>query len=383
MQALWCSMRGRTRRAGPLPLLLALLLAGLLASSLAFSGCAPSAQGQAAEVSREEAAEPVVEAPKPIIDPLNGEVVASAELITRRPLAVKVENDPAARPQSGLVDAEMVVEELVEGGVTRFICFFLANESSALGPNRSVRPSDIDITYYLKPLLICSGGAPQVMAMVRQSGLMYLEEDGTHFWRDRKRSAPHNLYTNTERLRAYLAEQGDTYNQAVAGGLTFYSPEELAAMQAALAQGEPPEIPVGVIPVKAGSINVAYGSGCAASYQYDPASNKYLRFVQSKPHTDLTTGAQLAPRNVIVEYVQLSSSGVRDVVGTETPNSEVVGKGQCLIFSGGKVVAGTWSKASRNDPTRYFDAIGREIELYPGQTWIHLIPDSIKVAFGA
>lgn len=362
-------------------LALALLL---LASSLAFAGCAASGQGQAAEVSRdEEATEPVDEAPKPIIDPLNGEVVASAELITRRPLAVKVENDPAARPQSGLIDAEMVVEELVEGGVTRFICFFLANESPALGPNRSVRPSDIDITYYLKPLLICSGGAPQVMAMVRQSGLMYLEEDATHFWRDRKRSVPHNLYTNTEKLRAYLAEQGDTCNQATAGGLAFYAPEDLQAMQAALARGEAPEIPVGKIPVKVGSINIAYESSCAARYSYDPASNKYLRFVQNKPHTDLTTGAQLAPRNVIVQYVHLSSSGVKDVLGTETPNSEVVGKGQCLIFSGGEMVAGTWSKASRNDPAYYYDAIGQEVKLYPGQTWVHLVPASIKVTFGA
>ncbi len=361
---------------------LALMLL-LLLSSLAFSGCASSGRGQAAEVSQDEGTtDPVVEAPKTIIDPLNGEVVTSAELITRRPLAVKVENDPAARPQSGLADAEMVIEELVEGGVTRFICFFLANQSAALGPNRSVRPSDIDITFYLKPLLICSGGAPQVMAMVQQSGLMYLEEDGTHFWRDHKRSAPHNLYTNTEKLRAYLAEQGDTYNQAVATGFSFYSPEELAAIQAALARGEYPEILVGNIPVKIGTISIAYESSCAVRYSYDPASNKYLRFVQNKPHTDLTTGAQLAPRNVIVQYVQLSSSGVKDVLGTETPNSQVVGKGQCLVFSGGEVVAGTWSKASRNDPTYYYDVIGREIKLNPGQTWIHLVPNSIKVTFG-
>ena len=175
--------------------------------------------------------------PQAIIDPLNGMEVASADLITRRPLAVKVENDPAARPQSGLVDAEVVIEELVEGGVTRFICLFLANESPALGPNRSVRPSDIDILYFLQPLLICSGGAPQVMAMVRQSGLAYLEEDDTHFWRDRSRVAPHNLYTSTEKLRAYLAEQGDAFNQPTVSGLAFRTAAEVQAAREALVSG--------------------------------------------------------------------------------------------------------------------------------------------------
>ena len=360
------------------------LLSGLLlaAACLATLGCDASTQGAAAEVPAvEEEALPDtsgVTVPTVIIDPLNGEVVASADLITRRPLAIKVENDPAARPQSGLVDAEMITEELVEGGVTRFICYFLANDSAAVGPNRSVRPSDIDITYFLQPLLICSGGANQVMAMVRQSGLMYLEEDGAHFWRDHKRVAPHNLYTNTDRLRAFLAEQGDTYNQAAAGGLFFYTPDEVAAEQAALSSGEGLEVKPG-FPLQVDDIGIAYGSSCDCTYTYDPVTNQYYRFVHGKPHTDLTSGQQLAPRNVIIQYVEVSSSGLKDVLGTDTPNSKVVGTGTFLAFSGGEVFAGNWKKPTRNDPTRYYLFSGKELVLYPGQTWVHLIPTSIPV----
>ena len=178
-----------------------LLLARLCPATTSTQGLASQAQEE------EELPDTSAAAPQVIIDPLNGMEVASNDLITRRPGGQGGER-PRRAPPERPGRRRGVIEELVEGGVARFICLFLANESPALGPNRSVRPNDIDILYFLQPLLIARGGAPQVMAMVRQSGLAYLEEDDAHFWRDRSRVAPHNLYTSTEKLRAYLAEQG-------------------------------------------------------------------------------------------------------------------------------------------------------------------------------
>lgn len=373
--------------------ILALSLALVLVTvvTLPLAGCRASTRGLALEKESVTEEQP----PPPIVNPLTGEVVDSEAEIARRALAVKIENDPAARPQSGLVDAELVWEELVEGGVTRFICIYLAHESGMLGPNRSVRPSDIDITYFLEPLLVCSGGAPLIMSMVRSSGMMYLEEDGTHFWRDRNRRAPHNLYTNTEKLRAYLVSRGDVFGKVVQSGLSFYSEEEAQSLLEAIkrdAGGEPDgeetgqgteaeaESAFSALP-SATDIAIAYLASCAVSYRYDVGRNLYLRYMQNKPHTDLVTGAQVAPRNVIVQYVQVTPSGLKDVLGADSPNSQVIGSGKCLVFSGGKVLQGTWSKRSRKEPTIFRDLMGYEIKLFPGQTWIHLIPESIKLTY--
>ncbi len=378
--------RGMSKAAAGRPALaLALALAMLLpACALALPGCSASARGTAPPEAEEERAPEPPAAPPAVVNPLNGMEAASADLVARRPLAVKVENDPAARPQSGLVDAEMVIEELVEGGVTRFICLFLAGESAVLGPNRSVRPCDIDILYHLQPLLICSGGAPQVLAMVRQSGLAFLEEDAAHFWRDPKRPAPHNLYTSTERLRAYLAEQGDAFDRPTVSGLAFRTEAEVRAAREALlsaAGGGEGAAGPSLLPLEfeVNQVAVAYGAGCDVVYRYDPATNVYARILHGKPHTDKGTGAQVAPRNVIIQYVKLSPSGVKDVTGSDTPNLEVVGTGSCLVFSGGKVYGGTWKKPDRSSPTRYCFPDGSEIRLFPGQTWLHLIPRDISV----
>lgn len=344
------------------------VIACLLASALplAFCGCRPAESSQPG---------PTLPDPKkPPVNPLTGETVSSWDLLTRRPLAVKVENDPKARPQSGIIDADLVYEELVEGGVTRFICIYLSRDSRVIGPTRSARPSDIDITYYLNPLLICSGGAQQVISMVKAAGMNYISEDSTHFWRDRTRRAPHNLYTSTALLRQYLEEIGDTYNRLPQSGLVFSSGDE--------GEGAAEEEAEGVTVSTATSISIPYKSTvCAASYQYDPAADSYLHSINGVPHTDLTTGKRVSPRNVIVQFITVTGSGIRDVTGAETPISQVIGSGKCLVFTGGRVYRGTWNKPNRSSPTRYLDDNGEDIPLRPGQTWIHLVTEDIGAVY--
>ncbi|MBC7247402.1 MAG: DUF3048 domain-containing protein [Actinobacteria bacterium] len=374
MYALNSAHRRLRARKRPRPSLPAYILVPVLVLAMVITvvGCS------AAKPAQDD--QPVPEPEKPAVNPLTGEVVSSWEVVMRRPLAVKVENDPKARPQSGIVDADLVFEELVEGGVTRFICIFLSRDPQVIGPTRSARPSDIDIVSFLDPLLICSGGAPQVMSLVRASGLKYIEEDGSHFWRDRSRRAPHNLYTSSELLRRFLAESGDDYHELPESGLVFAEP-------AAKEEGATGEDPAGgeggaeggsVMVSPATTIEIPYKApACVASYQYDAASDTYLHSISGSPHTDLTTGRRVAPRNVIVQFVTTSGSGIRDVTGSETPNMQVIGSGKCLVFCGGEVHHGTWKKANRSSPTLFLDEKGNLIPLRPGQTWIHLVTESI------
>lgn len=354
----------------------------LLASSLPLAGCNATRAAT-------DGGEPAPEPEKPVINPLTGEVVASQDLIARRPLAVKVENDAAARPQSGIVDADLVYEELVEGGITRFICIYLSKEASAIGPTRSARPSDIDIAFYLDPLLICSGGSSAVISMVQASGMKYISEDATYFWRERSRRAPHNLYTSTALLRQYLLESGDSFSSLPDSGMYFAEPPqevEEGAGDAAAGGGEESggetAAPESVMVGKAAAINIAYKAAmCAASYQYDAATDRYLHFIQGEPHTDLTTGSRVAPRNVIVQYVSVTNSGLRDVAGSPLPVSQVTGSGRCLVFTGGEVYHATWRKTSRSVATTFSDENGNPVPLRPGQTWVHLISEDIPVTY--
>ena len=355
-----------------------LLCLVLLAVTIPLSGC--TATRAATDV-----VESVPEPEKPPVNPLTGELVASWDLVTRRPLAVKVENDPKARPQSGIVDADIVYEELVEGGVTRFICIYLSRDVQAIGPTRSARPSDIDVTFFLNPLLICSGGSNSVISMVQAAGMMYITEDASHFWRERTRYAPHNLYTSTALLRQYLQEEGDSFSSLPDSGLYFAEPQEEAAEEAVDAEvggEEEAAVPESVMVSPASAINIAYKAAiCAASYQYDAASDSYLHSIQGAPHTDLTTGNRVAPRNVIVQYVTVTNSSLRDVTGAPVPVSQVIGSGNCLVFTGGKVYHATWNKGSRSVPTTFVDENGNPVPLRPGQTWVHLISEDIPVTY--
>jgi hypothetical protein len=321
----------------------------------------------------------------PPLNPLTGEEVSSWDLITRRPLAVKVENDPRSRPQSGIVDADLVFEELVEGGITRFICVYLSKDPQVIGPSRSARPSDVDICFYLNPLLACSGGEKRVVSMIRASGIMYIEEDKVHFYRDRSRRSPHNLYTSSALLRQYLVEVGDSYNALPPRGFTFIDDSEDKGESQSEADGydaESDSIGETTVWSPATSIDIPYKMRvCAASYQYDPASDTYLHSINGVAHNDLTTGKRVAPRNVIVQVVRLTGSGIRDVTGAETPVSQVVGSGRCLIFTGGRVCHATWNKDSRSSPTQLLNPNGDPVPLRPGQTWIHLVSEDIEAIY--
>ena len=54
-------------------------------------------------------------------------------------LAIMVENQADARPQTGLPQADVVYECLAEGGITRFISMYLSSDAPVVGPVRSLR----------------------------------------------------------------------------------------------------------------------------------------------------------------------------------------------------------------------------------------------------
>ena len=74
----------------------------------------------------------------------------SDKVLNSRPFAIMVENTPDARPQSGLINADVVFEVVDEYGITRFVAVFSSYDSDLVGPVRSARPYYAEIARSLK-----------------------------------------------------------------------------------------------------------------------------------------------------------------------------------------------------------------------------------------
>jgi hypothetical protein len=327
---------------------------------------------------------------RPVTCPLCGLVPADPTFIKRRPIAVKIENDPAARPQSGLDHAEVVYEEECEGGVTRFIAVFLDRDVPVVGPVRSARPADIELAFPYNALFCHCGGGDPILVMVRQSGIADMDEQhfGGAYWRSHDRRAPHNLYSSTARLR----QAGDLAYpcQGQAGpAFKFLTDKEQAKMEQDRAD-EIKRIKANQANPKPGfqptvtvvhNVHIPYQPICVVDYAYDSTSGRFMRFERGVPHIDKNTGDQLAADTVIVQYVTTTPSGLVDVNGADTPNLGVIGSGRAQVFVRGRLIDANWQKTSRATYTVYTDNSGKVIPVKPGTTWVELVPTTRQVTF--
>lgn len=296
-----------------------------------------------------------------VISPLTGEEVPQ-DKINRRSLAVMIENAPAARPQSGLDKADIVYEILAEGGLTRFMAIFLQNDTGMLGPVRSARPYFIERMFEYDAMYAFCGGSPAALDMVKNERVASLNEFGVGkkaYWRIKDRKAPHNLYTDTEKLRKVGAQKG------------YEKSPNLPELEF-LSKGEENEGGV-----TAQQVVIGYPTKYSlVKWEYDPANMLYKRSEGGKVHRDAVTGKQLTASNIIVQYVRSSTI---DTVGRL--EFSMVGRGRSVLFTGGKAYTGTWLKLGTKKQTYFYGENGEVLKLNPGQTWIEVVPTSTKVEY--
>jgi hypothetical protein len=241
----------------------------------------------------------------------------------------------------------VIYEEFTEG-ITRFVVVFQSSDAAMVGPVRSVRPGDPPIVKPLGGPLAFSGGSPGVLGVVRAAGITQITENDKETLKRRSgKKAPHNLYTDT----------GLLFRKAGAGA----APPAFATF---LAPGTAPAV-AGATPVA--NFQLAPAPGVSASYDWDPGAGGWKRSTDGRPHM-LEGGAQLAPRNVIVQFTPYVN--FPDDQKVRYPN--VVGSGEAVVFIGGTQVKARWSKASAAAVTTYTDTAGKPLSLVPGQTWVHL-----------
>ncbi len=298
-----------------------------------------------------------VDAPPPTC-PLTGLRAPGGEVPRRPALAVKVENLPEARPQAGLAQADVVYEEPVEGGITRFIVVFHCRGAPRVGPVRSARTTDPDVLVpFRRPVLAYAGGARRVLRAVAASPLVSLSytEAADAYWRDPDRTAPHDLYASTRRLWRAAGRRGGE------PGPVFSFAEELTLPSR-----------------RARRVHLPFSSLADVVWTWNRPAGRWLRSHGDVPHT-LEGGERVAATNVVVQVVRVTSGAVIDPAGNPSPEVRLVGRGRAYVFRDGRVVVGRWVRQDLAEPTRFLTSSGEEIPLAPGVTWVELLPSTVGV----
>ena len=264
----------------------------------------------------------------------------------RPALAVKIDNVTRAHPQAGLNQADVVYEELVEGGVTRLVAVFQSMSVDVVGPVRSARTSDPPLLQgFDRPLFAYSGANRGTKSQLRASPLVDAgfdahEED---YWRDRKRRAPHNLFTGTDRLWAHHTDRTAV---PPAPFVYRYPGQELHE------SAEP-----------ADGVAIDFG---LTEVDYAWNGTGWVRTHGERAHSD-ADGVRVAPTNVVVQFIRYG----RSLADLRSPEAITVGTGDVWVFTDGHVIRGQWHRPDANQPAS-FTADGTEIRLSPGNTWVAL-----------
>lgn len=331
------------------------LAAGFLAAALLTAACGGDDE-KAAEPTTTTA--PTTTAPPAATPaagaPLTGLAVTDPAKVARPALIVKIDNAPKGRPQEGINQADIVVEEGVEGGITRLAAIFHSQDIGEVGPIRSARSTDIAIAHELqRPLFAYSGANSTFQKLVNAAPLINVGQDANPgaYFRKSGRPQTYNLWARMPQL----------FEKAPADATP---PHPLFQYRA---EGEPS------VGDPAGGVKMEWRDKVltAVEWRWDAESGTWRRKQNGTDHVD-AGGGTVQPKNVVVQFVPYKDTGQRDRSNTIVPEAELVGTGEMWAFVDGKVIKGTWTKTAMEAPTTYVDGTGQPLKLTPGQTWLEL-----------
>lgn len=311
----------------------------LLATSSALAACSHDA-GSTSGASGGDGSGRHRAKPAPV-SPLTG-LPLEGKLPDHPVMTVKIDNSANSAPQVGLSGADMVAEELVEGGITRLASFFLTRTPSRVGPVRSMRATDIGVVKPLGGVLVCSGGAAPTVARVRNAQIKTFTEGAVGFSRDTSRAAPYNLFVDLGRLAGTLSARK-------------LPPPYLPFGKAGLPKGVP-----------AAGLTATFSASSSTSFSY--AGGRY-----TNTDSNAAAGDRFRPVTVLVLRVRVGDAGYLDPAGNPVPETKFYGQGGAMVFHGGRLVRGTWYKNGL-DADVTIKSGGRALELPPGPVWIELVP---------
>jgi hypothetical protein len=258
-------------------------------------------------------------------------------------MVVKIDNTGSSSPQMGLGSADLITEELVEGGSTRLAVFYYSKLPRQVGPVRSMRATDIGIVQPAKAVLVASGGAPPTVRRIADAGIKTFTEGATGYSRASDRSAPYNLMMNLPAL-ARTVKSTEPPENYLPWGTADDAPKGQAAKR----------------------IAAQFSGGHTTNWQYQ--GGKYTNL-----NSYAQAGDQFKPDTLLVLRVQVGDAGYKDPAGNPVPETKFTGTGQAMMFHGGRMVRGTWKKSDFDSSIELSTKAG-DLPVPPGNVWIELVP---------
>ncbi len=323
---------------------LSLTLTAVVALGLLATGCG----GDDSPAAEPDDASPSVSGSETLTAtwPLTGLTATGDEQVDQKypVLVTKIDNTASSSPQVGLASADLVVEELVEGGLTRLAVFYYSQLPEKVGPVRSMRASDIGIVSPVGASVVTSGAAGRTIERIRRAGITYYQEGAAGIYRDTARAAPYNVFANLREI-------------ARTAKIPAARPEDY------LPWGEEGDQPGGR---QARTINASFSSGHTTTWVF--RGDHYVNENSNAPDDD-----QFPADTVLVLRVQVGDAGYLDPAGSPVPETTLEGTGAAILFHGGRMMRGTWSKDALDAPLTLATKKG-ELTVPPGHTWIELVP---------
>ncbi len=309
------------------------------------------------------AAATMIPAPTGPACPLTGQPAPGGQVPQRPALAFKVDNYPAARPQSGLENADIVFEEPVEGGITRLVAVFQCQGANLVGPIRSARAVDVPILDQLsKPLFVHAGGINPVIALVNNGNL--INDDvfthGSIVQHMPGRYAPYDTYAST--AAAWGLQPGDST-----------PPAPLYTYSSTTPTGTP-----------VGSVHIDFSGTNNNTWTWSPFNAAWLLSIGGTPANVADGGTRIGVANIVVQSVHITyGPWLENSEGGLEVQAQLTGSGPLDVFRNGEEITGTWQRASLSDTTTLTATDGSTIALAPGKTWVELVPSTIPVTTSA
>ncbi len=267
-------------------------------------------------------------------------------------LGVRIDNSPQARPQWGLNQAGLLIEYPVEGGITRFTAVFESGNAGLAGPVRSLRPVDADLVSPFTTVLATSGGQDFVVRETAATGIELVVAQLSSLFPSVGNPDPYDTFVDLELLRDFASNVEDG----------------------------PQGLPIGALPAgdQANTVTLPFDG---VSFVFE--SGEYTRLEGSNAFSVLDlNGQNLAPlthETLVVLFAAERPAGYADVNGIPVVTYDVIGSGRLLVFNGGEVVEGTWSRAAQEDPYVFEDINGVEFGLPGGSTYMAIVPRDLEV----
>ena len=281
----------------------------------------------------------------------------SEDVLARPLLVVKIENSENARPQSGLDAADVVFEELVEGGITRFLVLLHGELPDEAGPVRSARPVDVDLLSGLGPSgFAYSGARAEVQELLAATPSVRVVEGVDGFFRDDVRRAPHNLYIEPAAVLDVVRQRGARPLVDIGWRFSEQVPDGALTCPAGTTDCADPGAAVVI------EMSAAFRTG----WTYDAPAGVYRRQQNGRPF-EVTGSGEIGASNVVVLATRhyVGASGYDETDAT-SPGADAI------VLRDGRRYAARWEKPTPSDPLRLLTPDGEPFPLKPGATWLHL-----------